>query len=802
MMEAPLQANAFGAVESRRFLLPATIGLGSNRDSKAFLGQPDRAWARGRGFEADRHLREWPKTARSEIENIVPSADSSAAADSAEFLFSWQLLDVCPLAMAIVGPDLRVRQANQAMRDLNSLTSEQVAGKTLPELLPQVEPRAWRLIRRVLATGEPAHETEITSTTRASGPGRRVWSVSHYPVRNRGGEIVAVGLIIVDVTEQRRTEVERDDVGRRLRLLSRASALVGGSLDLAATLEGVAELLVPEFADIASLYLLDEALDADSRPDTLMLRRATIAHGDDDWSSSPVASDSAVGSLYAFNRETAMYRALITRWPVRFAFEDHAVRNLGIPEAADYFRRLGLRSGIAVPLLAGRSFHGGLFACFGDSGREYTEQDLQTAADVGSRVASAIANARAYASQREVSVALQRSLLPPATPVVEDIEIVSRYEPSGAGDASALPADRPIVGQPHGRGRPGPAARTEAGGDWFDVIPLSAGRFAFVIGDVMGRGVTAAAAMGQVSTAARAFAALDLPADDVLTYLDSLVQAMSTGPDGALVSCVYAIFEPASATITLANAGHLPPALRDPDGQVRFLENPGSALLGLGGQRFAETHHQFPPGATLALYTDGLVESPGVDINEGMQRLRRALTPPDTAHSTADRLMGLIDHAGGYDDDATLLLVQAAAATHGDTLKADLASDPGIVGQIRETVSAVLRDWDLAECIDTAELLVSEIVTNAIRYARAPGALVVRRAADAIYIEVSDSDGQVPRILHPSDEEEHGRGMILVEALAAQWGTRPTHTGKTVWCQLAAVRNTQASRRDHLRHQA
>jgi serine phosphatase RsbU (regulator of sigma subunit)/anti-sigma regulatory factor (Ser/Thr protein kinase) len=538
------------------------------------------------------------------------------------------------------------------------------------------------------------------------------------------------------------------------------------------------------------LYLLDEALDADARPDTLMLRRATIAHGDDDWSSSPEAGTSAVGSPYAFNRKTAMYRALIARWPVRFAFEDQAVRNLGIPGAADYFRRLGLRSGIAVPLLAGRSFHGGLFACFGDSGREYTEQDLQTAVDVGSRVASAIANARAYASQRQVSVALQRSLLPRATPVVEDMEIVSRYEPSGAGDLSVHPADRPTAGQPPGRGRPGPTARTEAGGDWFDVIPLSAGRFAFVIGDVMGRGVTAAAAMGQVSTAARAFAALDLPADDVLTYLDSLVQAMSTGPDGALVSCVYAIFEPATATITLANAGHLPPALRDPDGQVSFLENPGSALLGLGGQRFTETHHHFPPGATLALYTDGLVESPGVDINEGMQRLSRALTPPGTAHSTADRLMGLIDHAGGYDDDATLLLVQAAAATHRDTVKVDLASDPRIVGQVRETVSAALRDWDLTECIDTAELLVSEVVTNAIRYARVPGDLVVRRAADAIYIEASDSDGRVPRILHPSDQEEHGRGMILVEALAAQWGTRPTHTGKTVWCQLAAIRNT------------
>jgi hypothetical protein len=361
-------------------------------------------------------------------------------------------------------------------------------------------------------------------------------------------------------------------------------------------------------------------------------------------------------------------------------------------------------------------------------------------------------------------------MLAPDVPAVPDMDIVWRYEPGSAPGRVA-------------RGVSGLSIGADVGGDWFDVIPLSAGRVAFVIGDVVGRGVTAAAVMGQLRTATRAFASLDLPADDVLTHLDNLVQTIGTGPDGVLASCVYAIFEPATATMVIANAGHPPPALRHPDDGVRLLDSTDGGLLGLGGQTFVQTCHPFPAGAALTLYTDGLVESRDIDLGRGISRLKDALADAGHAQTTTDRLMRLVDHAG-RDDDVTLLLVQATAASDTDVLTVPLAPDIHAVGQARHAATTALRRWRLPDAVEAAELLVSELVTNAIRYSRVPGELVLRSAPPALYIEVSDSDSRVPHVLNPDEQEERGRGLILVEALASRWGTRPTHFGKTVWCQL------------------
>ncbi len=231
---------------------------------------------------------------------------------------------------------------------------------------------------------------------------------------------------------------------------------------------------------------------------------------------------------------TPGHLALTLGRPIHLTFDQEMVDRIAIPGTEDYRRHFGIRSGLAVPLVAGGEFHGVVHFGLGPSGRTYTDVDARTAGELGSRIASAIANARAYARQRTAAVTLQRSVLPGDVPPVEGLDVAWRYEPGTAG--------------------------TEVGGDWFDVIPLSAGRVALVIGDVMGRGLTAAAAMGQVRAAVRAFAALDLTAADVLTNLDDLVRAIGTGPDGTLVSAIYAIWEPATASITVANAGHLPPA--------------------------------------------------------------------------------------------------------------------------------------------------------------------------------------------------------------------------------------------------
>jgi serine phosphatase RsbU (regulator of sigma subunit)/anti-sigma regulatory factor (Ser/Thr protein kinase) len=681
-----------------------------------------------------------------------------------------QLADRAPIGLLIVDVELRVCGMNQTLLEINGLPPDHIGDRAISELLPDVEPYAWDVIRQVLATGEPILDVELTGTTPANWPEPRVWRASHYPLRDIHGATVAVGIALVDVSEQRRAEAERDTVEQRLRLLGRASGLLGASLNLLDTLEAITELVVPEFADICGVLLADKPLDASARPDRLALRGYIDTRGP---GVSPLAQEAmeTVGIVVELDRDNPAHHALATRQPVLFTIDEHILGSVHVHESrnfnmAGYVHATEIDMAIVVPLLVGQQFFGVVEFCIRPSRRRYTDGDVQTAAELGSRISNAVANANAYARQRTAAVTLQRGLLPHETPILEGLDVAWRYEPGTAG--------------------------TEVGGDWFDIIPLSAGRIALVIGDVMGRGLTAAAVMGQVRTAVRAFAALDLPAADVLTHLDELVATIGTGPDQILVSCIYAIFEPATGTICLANAGHLDPVLVRPDGHALLLEGRGDIILGVGGQTFAETRHPFPAGSTLALFTDGLVESPAIDIDEGCRRLLGALHAPagaaaagiasDDLEITADRLLSLIDRDEGYDDDVALLLVRASTAA--TTATTSIPPEPQAAGAARATVLAALKHWGVAEDTFTVELLVSELVTNAIRYANTPSKLVLRRGRHALYVEVSDEDTRVPRLLHPTADDEGGRGLQLVAELSTQWGARPTRTGKTVWFQL------------------
>ncbi len=670
-----------------------------------------------------------------------------------------ELFEVVPIALTIFDRELRVLRVNQAMLALTGLTAEEIVGRPAPAVMPEVASAAWDMARHVLATGQASLDVEIIDVTRLRWPEERIHRVSCYPLRDCCGVTVAVGQAVADVTDQRRAEAERDAVERRLRLLGRASGLVGASLDLAATLQELVELVVPEFTDECVVLLTDEPMDPDARPDRLLMRRVVWAHLP---GTPPLpGADDTAGRLLEMRPGTPGHLALTLGRPIHLTFDQEMVDRIAIPGTEDYRRHFGIRSGLAVPLVAGGEFHGVVHFGLGPSGRTYTDVDARTAGELGSRIASAIANARAYARQRTAAVTLQRSVLPGDVPPVEGLDVAWRYEPGTAG--------------------------TEVGGDWFDVIPLSAGRVALVIGDVMGRGLTAAAAMGQVRAAVRAFAALDLTAADVLTNLDDLVRAIGTGPDGTLVSAIYAIWEPATASITVANAGHLPPVMRDPDGQVRFLDGGGDThdvILGVGRQTVTETRYRFPAGSILALFTDGLVESATIDIDEGTGHLLRVLARPGALHATADRLLTFLDRTDGYDDDVALLLVHATVATTAYTNTFILTPEPRAAKIARSAAIASLTEWKVPELLDITELLVSELVTNAIRYAATPFELAIRQGRDALYVEVSDDDSRVPRLLHPTDDDEGGRGLQLVAELATNWGARPTSTGKTVWFQL------------------
>ncbi|MEX5712011.1 SpoIIE family protein phosphatase [Parafrankia sp. FMc6] len=680
--------------------------------------------------------------------------DPGAPPGSETGLFTSQLFELAPIGLLITDRKLRVRQMNRAMRAINGLSVDDIGQRPLSELLPDVHPGAWEVIRQVLATGEPILNVEITGSTPAPRPGQRTWRVSHYPLRGGDGSVAAVGVALVDVTDQRRAEAARDKVEQRLRLLGRASGLIGASLDLTATLEGMVELIVPEFADNCDLYLTEEPLDATAPPARLPLR-LTVA-GNTPLLPPPEAHQLLPSAITYVDQDNPAHRSLATRRPVLFDVDERVIASVDHPQRDEHFEYIAVRTAITVPLLVGNEYHGSVYLGLGPSGRTYTEYDVQTAAELGSRIANAVANARAFDRQRTAAITLQRGLLPGGLPAVEGLDIEWRYEPGTAG--------------------------TEVGGDWFDIVPLSAGRVALVIGDVMGRGLAAAAVMGQVRAAVRAFAALDLPAADVLTHLDSLVQNIGAGPDGALVSCVYAIFEPATASITVANAGHLPPAIVDAYTDARLLEEPEGIILGIGGPPCTEVRYPFPAGSTLALYTDGLIESPKIDIGQGVRQLQAALVATGSLPATAERLLTLIDRSGGYDDDVALLLVRATARA--TTWTTTVEPDPRAVKAARDTTVAALRQWELTDSVDLVELLVSELVTNAIRYAKTPSDLTLRRGRHALYVEIADGDSRVPRLLNPSADDEGGRGLQLVAQLATQWGARPTRTGKTVWFEL------------------
>ena len=364
-----------------------------------------------------------------------------------------------------------------------------------------------------------------------------------------------------------------------------------------------------------------------------------------------------------------------------------------------------------------------------------------------------------YQAQRHVALTLQRSLMgrPREIP---GVITASRYTAATLGAG--------------------------VGGDWFDLISLGAGRVGILIGDVMGRGLEAAAVMGQLRSAAHALAKTGMPPRELMRALDSVVADL---PD-QLVTCCYLEVDPDAGELTVCSAGHLPALLIDPDASVYRLAAPISVPLGVGEVSHQQAKFPFKPGSTLALYTDGLVETHDRDLDLQIdvlaETLHTALSAGGDLEDAADAaLHTLLPDPAGYDDDVTLLLALlpeppvATAAT-------DLPAEPSAVGTGRRFVSATLKEWGCsADLIDTARLLASEVLTNAVRHGVGPINLRLRRSVSELTIEITDRATGVPHPRPADQAEETGRGLRLVEALTVYWGTRPTEDGKSVWFTLA-----------------
>lgn len=486
----------------------------------------------------------------------------------------------------------------------------------------------------------------------------------------------------------------------RLGLVLTATARMAGSLDLRAVAQALAETVVPQFADCATVELVEDIL----RPGGAGLHAAPMLQVA--LAGTPtegVAGDVHMVPLVARGR--VLGRASFTRAP-------------GSPS--------------------------------------YGDADRALADELAARAALALDNVRLYDEARSTAVELQRSLLPASRPRITGVEMAHRY----------LPGSR----------------ETEVGGDWFDVLPLSCGRVAFVIGDVMGRGLRAAAAMGQLRTAVRMLAVLDLMPDELLVQLDHLAMGIA---QVQLATCVYAVFDPVTRELCFATAGHPPPLLRDPDGTARFLPSPSGAPLGVGGVPFEAAPESLQDGSRLLLYTDGLIESRGADLDDGLAALAAAFVAgPTELDPLCDHVLHVLGRAQGHDDDVAMLVAELRGLESWRIVSWRLHGVETEVAASRVRVRTVLSNWDLPRMVETAELLVTELATNALRYGKAPIELQVLLLDDVVTFAVSDADPPLPRFRRSSYDDEGGRGLQLVATLASRWGARATSTGKVVWCEL------------------
>ncbi|ATL80373.1 putative regulatory protein phosphatase [Streptomyces malaysiensis subsp. malaysiensis] len=383
-------------------------------------------------------------------------------------------------------------------------------------------------------------------------------------------------------------------------------------------------------------------------------------------------------------------------------------------------------------------------------------------------VGQALERARLYDVEHARAQGLQRSLLPRTLPCLPAASAAARYLPAGRGE--------------------------QIGGDWYDVIPLSADRVAMVIGDVMGHGIPEAATMGQLRTAVRTLADLDMPPDELLSRLNDLVSDL--GEDW-YATCLYAVFDPITRICSFSLAGHPPPVVVHPDGAVDMPRLTPDPPLGAAEPPFEIHQLPLPEESLLVLCTDGLVESPDQDLDRGLAQLQQILAqhavPVFTARDEADStrhlddlcdtvVSALLPQHGRTIDDAVLLIAHTGAVNASDVATCVLPDDPRAAGQAREFVRERLDVWGLDELAITTELLASELVGNVIRHAEGPIRLRLLNSR-CLTCEVYDGSLSTPRIRHAAYTDEGGRGLQLVSALSRRWGARYLRDGKCIWTE-------------------
>ncbi|MCX2182885.1 SpoIIE family protein phosphatase [Streptomyces sp. SKN60] len=684
----------------------------------------------------------------------------------------------CPFALGVYDPELRFLWVNASACRVMAHSEEQVLGEKYRELFPELDDMAYTdRLSEVARTGEPAR---LITVFRPLGSNyANAWATSMWPVRDAEGKVRAVANWGFDMSAEYWAR-------QRLLILNKASGGIGLTLDVIGTAQELATTPVPGFADLVTVDLFDEVLRGEEPPsasaftsgDTITLSRAAqhSAKEDTDRAPGPATPVShPPGSVAARCMATGRSTVELAAQPGEggeWAFgpglaADPAHWPPGNPLIEGSIAADGLTGRITVPLRARGALLGVVVFSRLDRPEAFTADDLILAEEMTAKAAVAIDNARRYSRERTTALTLQRSLLPQGLPDQKAVEAASRYLPAGTG--------------------------AEVGGDWFDVVPLSGARVALVVGDVVGHGLHASAGMGRLRTAVRTLADVDLPPDELLTHLDDLVLHLAgelqpagrfepTGESGA--TCLYTVYDPVSRRFTLASAGHPLPLIISPDGtRTPVPAHPGPPL-GIGGLPFEATELELPEGSLLALYTDGLVESRERDVDQRIAELLRALNHSATSlEALCDTVMDAM-LPERRTDDAALLLARTHALDPRHVADLAVEPDPAQVPRARKFAVDQVDAWGLEEASFVTELVVSELVTNAIRYGAPPIRLRLIRDTSLI-CEVFDGSNTAPHLRRARAFDEGGRGLLLVAQLTQGWGTRHTTNGKTIWCAQA-----------------
>ncbi|MEU8972472.1 SpoIIE family protein phosphatase [Streptomyces monashensis] len=663
----------------------------------------------------------------------------------------------------IVGGDGRLLLANDEARRLLALPAD-------AERRPVTELGLDEDLAGLLASDRPATDEVYLAADRLLAVSKRL-TAPHGP----GGSVVTLR----DTTELRaltgRAEVARE----RLQSLYDAGMRIGTTLDVTRTAEELAAVAVTRFADVATVDLLDPVLRGEETPaapagDT-ELRRSAVAGLDADRPLHPV------GELMRPVPAHPVSVAMAEGRPVLVAdLSASDAWQAQHPEGARRILEHGIHSMLAVPLRARGVVLGVVVYWRAQGSAPFEDEDVSFAEELAARAAVCIDNARRYTREHSMAVALQHSLLPRALPQQSALEVAYRYLPAQSG----------------------------VGGDWFDVIPLSGTRVALVVGDVVGHGLHAAATMGRLRTAVHNFAGLDMPVEELLGRLDELVAQIDAEEVGAAeheqgviaeqdqgeisgATCQYAVYDPTSGQLAVASAGHPGLAVVRPDGTVEFPRLSVSPPLGLGaGLPVETTELTVPENARLVLYTDGLIEDRTRDPDAGTAALRDALTGPErTPEATCTAVMEamLSDRPR---DDIALLVARTRRLGPDQVAEWEVPRDPAAVAPVRTACARRLTEWGLEQVVFTAELILSELITNAVRYGAEPISVRLLRTepggspdAGTLIFEVADGSSTSPRLRRAKVTDEGGRGLFLVARFAERWGTRYTATGKVIWAE-------------------